>query len=96
MEQNSHTSSDQLMVLRNGDTVPNISGYMGQSSVEDFVSDYIGDDGTVVLDENQSIYLFELGSTNPSSSAFDRQDLVVLVTMTPAGTTAAAGSGRRC
>ncbi len=33
------------------------------------------------LDENQAIYLFELGTTNLTSSAADFQDLVVLITL---------------
>ncbi len=67
--------------LRNGDAVPNISGYLGQSSIEDFVAPYIGDDGRIELADNQVIYLFELGTRNLSSSAADFQDLVVLVTL---------------
>ena len=35
----------------------------------------------MVLSKNQAIYLFELGTTNTGSSAFDLQDLVVLVTL---------------
>ena len=71
-----------MQVLRDGDDVPGVAGYLGQTSVAEFVADYIGDDGKISLAGNQSIYLFELGSTNPSSSAFDMQDLVVLLNMT--------------
>ena len=35
----------------------------------------------MTMDENQSIYLFELGTTRLTSSAADFQDLVVLVTL---------------
>ncbi|NND71642.1 MAG: hypothetical protein HKN43_08685 [Rhodothermales bacterium] len=87
LSQNSDQGGQQLKVLRDGDDVPNISGYQDQASVADFVADYIGDDGKMTLQGNQSIYLFELGSTNPNSAAFDQQDLVVLVTMTAEGTT---------
>ena len=79
----SNNVDSQLAVLEDGSNVPNVGGYLGQYSVEDFVGDYIDQDaGEMTLDTGQSIYLFELGSNNPSSSAHDMQDLVVLVTMT--------------
>ena len=87
LSQNSDQGGQQLKVLRDGDDVPSITGYLGQASIADFVADFIGADGKITLEPNQSIYLFELGSTNPSSPAFDQQDLVVLVTMTASGTT---------
>lgn len=86
LSQNSDQGGRQLKVLRDGDDVPNISGYLGQESIAGFVADFIGDDGKISLAPNQSIYLFELGSTNTRSAAFDMQDLVVLVTMTAQGT----------
>jgi hypothetical protein len=81
MEQNSEAGGSQLLVLRNGDPVPDLDGYLDQTSAEDFVADYIGTDGKMKLAENQSIYLFELGTSNQSSPAWDLQDLVVVVTM---------------
>ncbi|MFQ5571685.1 MAG: hypothetical protein ACE5G0_18550 [Rhodothermales bacterium] len=82
MEHDSNTDSQQLEVLRDGSAVPNVGGYMGQTSAEDFVSDYI-DFGLdqMTMEDNQAINLFELGSTNPSSSAFDMQDLVSMVSL---------------
>ncbi|WP_410766725.1 hypothetical protein [Haloferax sp. DFSO60] len=72
----------QVRVLRNGDPVPDIKGFDGQDDVEAFVAPYISDDGTTMeLDDNQAIFLFELGSTNEYSSAFDMQDAVILVTL---------------
>ncbi|MEZ6192618.1 MAG: hypothetical protein R3C45_15195 [Phycisphaerales bacterium] len=35
----------------------------------------------MTMDENQSIYLFELGTTRLTRAAADFQDLVVLVTL---------------
>lgn len=86
LSQNSDQGGKQLQVLRDGDAVPNISGYLGQESIAGFVADFIGTNGKISLAPNQSIYLFELGSTNTRSAAFDMQDLVVLVTMTAQGT----------
>ncbi len=82
MEQDSEAGGSQLMVLRDGDAVPNIQGYLDQGSVASFVNNFIDPlSGTITLDENQSIYLFELGTTNTGSAAYDMQDLVALVTM---------------
>ncbi len=82
MTVNSDAGTTYVKVLRNGDPVPSIPGYMGQTSLETFVRDYVDPDtNRMVLDENQAIYLFELGTTTLSSPAADFQDLVVLVTL---------------
>jgi len=78
------SNTTNTKVLSNGDTVPNIDGYLDQGDVESFLDGYINEDGTVNLGENQVIILFELGTTNMSSSAADFQDLVILVTFVPA------------
>lgn len=74
------SNSSNLNVLRNGDSVPKIPGAMGQDSIEDYLQDYV-EDGKIVLEENEAIFLFELGTTNLSSSVADFQDLVVLMTI---------------
>jgi len=72
----------QVAVLRDGDPVPEIRGYNGQDDAAEFVAPYISDDGeTMELDSNQAIFLFELGTTNTRSPAFDMQDVVILVTL---------------
>ncbi|ELZ96810.1 hypothetical protein C440_03513 [Haloferax mucosum ATCC BAA-1512] len=72
----------QVAVLRNGDPVPEIKGYNGQDDAEEFVEPYISEDGqTMALDDNQAIFLFELGTTNQWSRAYDLQDAVILVTL---------------
>jgi len=78
----SASDSQQLIVLRHGDDVPDIEGYLDQGNLVDFVRDYVDPDtDKIILDENQAIFLYELGTTNMSSSAADFQDLVVLVTL---------------
>ena len=82
MEQDSQTSGSQLKVLRDGDPVPDIDGYLDQGSVADFVGQFIDPlSNRISLEQNQSIYLFELGTSNSTSAAYDFQDLVVLVSM---------------
>jgi len=79
---NSHYESSAVKVLRNGDPIPDIQGFDGQSDAVEFVQQYIDtESGVMALDINQSIYLFEIGTTRLSSSAADFQDLVVLVTL---------------
>ena len=74
--------SANLIVLRNGSAVPNKPGYMGQASIATFVAPYVKDK-KIVLKENEAIFLFELGTTDTSSSAADFQDLVVLMSIEP-------------
>ena len=88
------TVDDQLAVLSDGMAVPNVGGYLGQYSVEDFVSDYIDTESDVMtLEDSDAIFLYELGMNNPSSPAHDMQDLVVLVTMTNADPTSGCQGG---
>jgi hypothetical protein len=74
--------SDNIRALRNGDLVPDVPGMSNQSSIEDFVAQYINlSTGTMQMADNQVIYLFELGTNNLNSSSADFQDLVVLLTI---------------
>lgn len=82
LSRNSHVQSPSVKVLRNGDPVPNIAGFENQTDAIEFVRQYIDPDtNTMTMDVNQSIYLFELGTTRLTSAAADFQDLVVLVTL---------------
>ena len=74
------TDSPQLKVLVNGDSVPDITPFDNQNNIEFFLRNYIKD-GKVNIADNQAIYLFELGTKNQSSRAFDMQDNVVLATI---------------
>ena len=75
--------STLIDVLKNGDDVPDVAGFNNQSSVQDFVSDYVNlNTDTMVMDVDEVIYLFELGTSDPNSSAADFQDLVLLLTIT--------------
>jgi hypothetical protein len=86
--------SPQLKVLRDGDPVPQIDGFLDQQNIEQYVGAYV-QDGYIALEPNQAIYLFELGTTDLDSDAADFQDLVALVTLSAAsgaGCTAVASS----
>lgn len=75
-------SSDHVKVLRNGDPVPTVDGFLDQASVAYFVRRYVDSDtNTMRLGVNEAIYLFELGTDDTSNPRYDLQDLVVLVTL---------------
>jgi CO dehydrogenase/acetyl-CoA synthase gamma subunit (corrinoid Fe-S protein) len=74
-----------LIALKNGDIIPHFKPAYSQGGLNDFLSSYIKEvpnsNGTyqAVLGPRDVIYLFELYSTNPDSSYYDMQDIVVVV-----------------
>jgi hypothetical protein len=83
---NSLTNSDQVKILKDGDTVPSVAAFGNGESVKGYLQDYIDSTGRVVRLPNpqfQSIILFELGTTDTTNAAYDLQDLVLLVTINP-------------
>ncbi|MBI2343768.1 MAG: hypothetical protein HYV02_05510 [Deltaproteobacteria bacterium] len=81
-----YTSSNvaQVKTLVNGDEAPPLAGFGGQKPVSECVAPYLLNNGTVQLNANQVLLLFELGvnmSGNPNNLAADFQDLVVLMTI---------------
>ena len=80
----SSVGNDFVIVLRDGDPVPDVEGMRDQASVEEYLSEYISG-GSIDIGVNDAIYLFELGTNSLNSSAADFQDLVVLVTFTMTG-----------
>ena len=89
----SSANGKQVVTLRNGDQAPTVGGYDGQASALDFLAGYINSNNTVVLEDNQAIYLMELYATDESASNFDLQDLVVLVTLNDASTCGSSDAG---
>ena len=82
LEFDSASGTPNVLILRDGDAVPAIEPFQDQSSIVSFLQGYVDDaTDTVILEGNQAIVLFELGTTDLSSSAADFQDLVVLVTL---------------
>jgi hypothetical protein len=72
----------QVKVLKNGDAVPNTSGFDQQLSAAQFLAAYVQND-LIYLNSDQVIFLFELGANGSSNnSAADFQDLVILMTIT--------------
>jgi len=73
------SASDNIIILKNGQTPPTYGGFNGQSDVTTFLEPYITD-GKIDIGPRDLIILFELFATSTSSSAFDIQDLVLLLT----------------
>lgn len=73
-------SNYRVIALRNGEKVPSYAPAYSQGRIESFLSQYIDRNQRVTIGPCDVIYLFELGSANPNSFAFDMQDLVVVVT----------------
>ena len=72
---------DRVRVLRDSDPAPSVEGMDDQSDVATTLQPYMSG-GQITLDDNQAIYLFEMGSSPESDSAYDLQDAVVLVSFT--------------
>jgi hypothetical protein len=78
----SDSTSANLIVLRNGDPVPQIEPFLNQAQIGSLVKEHVNSaTGLISIKDDEAIFLFELGTTNLSSPAADFQDLVVLVTL---------------
>ncbi len=73
MQQSSTPGNQNVLVLVDGDSV-------AAGSAESHLSGYFNG-GTVSLEDNQVLFLFELGTTNLGSSEADFQDLAILLTV---------------
>ncbi len=75
-------SDDNTMVFFNGSSLPSNSAFTGISTIKSYLQPYVNmTTRTFVMEENQALYLYELGTKNPNASS-NFQDLAVLVTFT--------------
>jgi hypothetical protein len=74
------TNTTKVKSLRNGDNVPTIQAFSSQTSVEQYLRNYVSN-GKINIGAKDIIYLFEIGQSNPSNSGFDLQDNVFLVSV---------------
>ena len=88
----SDTNPDHCWIMLDGQTVPSIAGFAGQSAIETFLAPYMTQDGQLRLGPSDCIFLFELSSYTDYNkySCADFQDLVALVTFSK-GTTGSGG-----
>jgi hypothetical protein len=69
-----------VVALVNGERPPDTVPAFQQQNIEAFLRPYLDSEGKLMIGPLDVVYLFELGQTNTSSSGFDLQDLVLLVT----------------
>jgi fibro-slime domain-containing protein len=75
----SGSASTRMLVVRDGDEMPNYDPAYDQDAIEVYLAGYVDAEGRIDLSAHQVIYLFELGT----STGGDFQDLVVLATFVP-------------
>lgn len=76
---NTRSQSNNLVVLKNGDTPPSYAPAFGQGNIISFLRPYLSG-GKINIGDRDLILLWEVYSTSPGSSFFDMQDIVVMVT----------------
>jgi hypothetical protein len=78
----SDSMDEYLLVLRNGDPVPDYVGFLDQDDLADFVTPYVDPvTNTMRLDANEAIFCFELAGAPMNNPSTDFQDIVVLVSL---------------
>ena len=83
----------QVLVLRDGDTPPQFAPFDGQPEITTFLAPVLDTaTGKINIEDHQAVVLFELGTTNMSSSAADFQDLVLLVDFAATGASGGAAA----
>ena len=78
----SYRYGPDLMVamMIHGQTPPTYAPYLSPTGVQSYLTPYMAANGTMSLGPRDLIYICELTNTETSSSGFDMQDLVMLVT----------------
>lgn len=71
-----------VAMMIHGQTPPSYAPYLSPTGIESYLTPYMAPNGTMSLGPRDLIFISELTNTNTSSSGFDMQDLVMLVTCT--------------
>jgi hypothetical protein len=81
-----YNTSDNAIVMRDGDIPDSKEGWGGDSSMEDYVRPYMNDDGSMKLGSLDLMIAAELTHTQSykSSSGYDSNDSIALIRFTPA------------
>jgi len=75
------THSSQVICVQNGERPPVFAPFGNQPPIEQFLSPVLdAKTGRVTIATNEVLYLYELGTRNSHSPAWDMQDLVILMT----------------
>lgn len=70
----SSIAAEDTLLLGTSDTIPSIEGFSGQASIEEML---------VGLNSYEELYLTELGTSDTNDSAYDLQDVVLVVDHNP-------------
>lgn len=74
IDNGSSVAAEGTMLLGANDTVPSIEGFSNQASIEEML---------VGLNSYEELHLVELGTSDTSNSAYDLQDVVLVVDNNP-------------
>jgi len=77
---NTSSSDKYVVVLENGDRAPTYAPAYNQASAKSFLSPYIDGSGKIKIGPQDLIILWECSTAAPSTTYFDMQDIVILVT----------------
>ncbi|MEM1085686.1 MAG: hypothetical protein AAGI48_16380 [Verrucomicrobiota bacterium] len=73
-------STNNLVVLKNGDTPPSYAPAFSQGDITSFIRPYLDSGGKVNIGDRDLILLWEVYSNRPGSTYFDMQDIMIMVT----------------
>lgn len=76
-------STPYVRVLKKGDSLPNIPRFGSQQTLSEIIGPFVDENRKINIGLNQILIIYELGTTDLTSTAADFQDLVVLLTFTP-------------
>jgi len=75
------SASPNVIVLKNGDPVPDQIARQQYAQLKDYIKPYLSTNGkTVRIGNRDLLVLFELDESNPNAVGFDFQDIAILVT----------------
>lgn len=80
-------SSGHLVVLEDGESVPDYPAFDNQAALQDFLDDILDAQGKIDIGQYDAVVIGEIGvsNLNSNSSAVDFQDVVILITFTMEG-----------
>ena len=79
-EQSRHASSDEVLVLKKGDSIPtNKPSNEAVDSAADFLKPHLNANGKISIGRRDIIYVAELTHTDKDANGYDLQDLIVHV-----------------
>jgi hypothetical protein len=79
----SDTNTKYVKVLTKGSSLPNVPRFGSQQPLSEALAAFVDANRKIDIDVNQALLIWELGTTDLTTTAADFQDLVVLITFAP-------------